>query len=217
MKSINLRNSVQHKVWCLVMTSVLSVDRQVILPTTALIPSVMAVTNLAILPWTAPSRLLHQEHNITMADLVCGIITTTTGGTDQNPIMVPDIGDITTVHSPASICAMTEVAVLEGTSRVFLPATSAAGATLQLMNAPITFHATVTPHPATATSPTGTTHATSWTRANIALATTATQHRDLNPRMSCRAQDPQLPKNPNVNIQDSHSRLYHSLAETLIP
>ena len=56
-----LRSSAQHSnwqlhyllpqsVWCLVMISVLSVDWQVILAATALMPSAMAVINLAILP-----------------------------------------------------------------------------------------------------------------------------------------------------------------------
>ena len=82
------------------MIDVLPVDEQVILATTALMPSVMAVINLATLPRTVPTRILHQEHHATMADLVQGIDTPTTRGTDYTPIMVPDIGDITADHSP---------------------------------------------------------------------------------------------------------------------
>ena len=37
--------------------------------------------------------------------------------------MVPDIENVTADHSPVSICATTEVAVLEGTSDTFPPAT----------------------------------------------------------------------------------------------
>ena len=43
------------------MISVLSVDGQVILAATALMPSVMAVMNLATLPRTVPTRFLHQK------------------------------------------------------------------------------------------------------------------------------------------------------------
>ena len=73
------------------MISVLAVDKQVILAATALMPSVMAVMNLATLPRTAPTRFLHQEHHATMADLVQGIDTPKTGGIGHTPIMVPDI------------------------------------------------------------------------------------------------------------------------------
>ena len=63
-----LRSSAQHSnqqlhyllpqsVWCLVTIGVLSVDRQVILAATAMMPSVMTVMNLATLPRTAPSRI----------------------------------------------------------------------------------------------------------------------------------------------------------------
>ena len=61
-----------------------------------------------------------------MADLIQGINTSTTGGTDHTSIMVPDIGDISTGHSPALILTMTEAAVLEGTPHVLPPATIAA-------------------------------------------------------------------------------------------
>ena len=81
------------------MISVLSVDGQVFLPTTAMMPYVMAVTNLATLPRTAPTKFLHQEHHTTTAGLILGIITTTTGGTEHTPIMVPGIRDDTADHS----------------------------------------------------------------------------------------------------------------------
>ena len=52
------------------MISALSVDGQVILATTALMPSVMAVMNLGTLPTTVPTKFLHQEHHATMEDLI---------------------------------------------------------------------------------------------------------------------------------------------------
>ena len=76
------------------MIDVLFVDEWVILAIPALMPSVMAVMNLTTLPRTAPTRFLHQECHATMADLIQGIDTLTTRGTDHTPIMAPDIGDI---------------------------------------------------------------------------------------------------------------------------
>ena len=92
--------------WCQVMISVLSVDGEVIFATTDLKPSNMAVMNLAILPRIVPTRFLHQEHHASMEDLVQGINTPASRGTDHTPIMVPDIGDITADHSatPLSHC-----------------------------------------------------------------------------------------------------------------
>ena len=110
--------------------------------------------------------------------------------------MVTDIGAVTADHSPAPIHAMTEVAVLESTSHALLPATRAAHTAVQQMDAPIIPHAIVAPHPALVTSPTGTTHATPWTRAGLTPATPATQHMDHNTRKSSNAQDPQPPINP---------------------
>ena len=81
----------------------LSVDEQVILATTALMPSVMAVMNLAILPRTALTRFLHQECHATIADLIQGIDIPTTGGTDHTPVMAPDIGDSSAGHSPTCV------------------------------------------------------------------------------------------------------------------
>ena len=120
------------------MISVLSVNGQVILPTTALMPSVMTVANLATLPRTVPTKFLHQEHHTTMTDLVWGTITNTARGTDHTPIMVPDLGDDTADCSHIPIHAMTKVAVLVGTTQTLLPATIAAHTTLQLMDAPVT-------------------------------------------------------------------------------
>ena len=128
-------------------------------------PSLMAVINLVILPRPSPTKFLHQEHHATTEDLIQGINTPTTGETDITPIMVPDIGDITADHSPSPVHPVTKAAALEGTPHTLLPATAAAHTTLQSMDPLVTLHAmimtgTVTPHPALAISPTGTTHTT---------------------------------------------------------
>ena len=82
-------------VWCPVMIDVLFVDEQVILASTALMPSVMAVINLATLHRTVPTRFLHQEHRATKTDPIQGINIPTPKGTDHTPaIMVPAMGDI---------------------------------------------------------------------------------------------------------------------------
>ena len=67
------------------MIDVLFVDAQVTLATTAQMPSVLAVMNLAILHKTAPTRFLHQEHHTTKTDLVQGIETPTRKGTGHTP------------------------------------------------------------------------------------------------------------------------------------
>ena len=82
--------------------------------------------------------------------------------------MVLDIGDITADHWSAPIYTATEASALEETPHALLPATTAAHATLQLMDAPITHHTViptgiVIPHPILTISSTGTTHATPWT------------------------------------------------------
>ena len=168
------------------MINVLSVNRQVTLATTALMPSVMAVMNLVTLPRTAPTRFFHQEHHATMEYLTQGINTPTTSVADHTPIMVPDIGDITADHSPAPIYTTTEAATLEGTPHALLPATAAACAALQLMDAPITPHAMiptsiVEPHPTLAIFPTGTNHTTPQTRASLTPAAPTTQHKFPSP------------------------------------
>ena len=122
-------------------SSVLSVDRQVTLAATALMPSVMAMMNLATFPRTAPTRFLHQEHHVTTEDLAQGINTTTIRGTDHTPILVSDIGDIIADHSPAPVHTVVEVAALEGTPHTLLPATTAAHTVLQSVDAPLTPHA----------------------------------------------------------------------------
>ena len=139
-------------------------------------PNVMAVMNLAILCRTSPTRFLPQGYHATKTDLIQGIDTPTTKGTDHTPIMVPYIRDISAGHSPTAIPTMTEAPVLEGTPHPPLSATVAAHTTLWLMNAPVTTCAMtptgiVTNRPALATSPTDITHATQQTRAGLTPAT----------------------------------------------
>ena len=122
------------------MIIVLSMDEQVIFTTTALMPSVTAVTNLATLPRTVPTKFVHQEHYTTIVDLVRGIDTPTAGGTDNTSIVFQDIGDMSVDYSPALIPTMTETAVLEDTPFAPLQATIVAHANLQLMDAPAIPH-----------------------------------------------------------------------------
>ena len=81
--------------------SVFSVDGQFILATASLMSSVMAVMNLATLHRTGLTRFLNHKHHTTMADCVQDIDTPKIGGTHHTPIMFPDIGNITSDHSPA--------------------------------------------------------------------------------------------------------------------
>ena len=138
-----------------------------------------------------------------MEDFIQVNDTPTTKGTDHTPIMVPDIGDISAGHNPTPVPTTTEAAALEGTLCNPLPATAAAYTALQPMDTPVTPHTViptgiVTPHPALAISPTGTTHATPQTGAGITPATPTAQHRDLSPEKSSNAQDPQPPINPTT-------------------
>ena len=98
------------------MIDVFFVDEWVTLATTALMPSVIAVMNLATLHRTVPTRFLPQEHHTTKTDLFQGIDIPTPVGTDHTPpIMVPYMGDILAGHSPKDIPTVTETAVWEGT------------------------------------------------------------------------------------------------------
>ena len=121
------------------MINFLSVDKQAILASSALMPSVMAVMNLATLLRTDLTRFLYQKQHATTAGPIQGINKFTTGGTGHTSIMVSDIGDISAGHSPTFIPTVTEVAVIEGTPHALL-ATAAAHAAPQVMDAPITPH-----------------------------------------------------------------------------
>ena len=83
------------------MIDVLFVAEKVIFAATPLMPSVMAVMNLAILHRTAPTTFLHHECHTTKTDLIQGINTPTTEGTHHTPIMVRDIEKNLAGHSPA--------------------------------------------------------------------------------------------------------------------
>ena len=186
------------------MIDVLFVDKQPLLATTTLMPSGMAVMNLATLHRTSPTRFLPQEHHTTKTDLLQGINIPIPKGTDHTPpIMVPDMGDVSAGHSPATIPTVTEAAVLQGTPCAPLPATAAAHATLWLMDAPITTLA-VTPtgivaaQPALATSPTDDTNSTPQTGVGPTPATPTAQHRNLSPEKLSNVQDPKPTVNPTI-------------------
>ena len=185
------------------MINVLSMDKQVILATTTLMPSFMAVMNLATFPRTASTGFLHQECHMTKSQLAQGINTPTIRGTYHTPIMALDTGDISAEHSPTLIPTVTEAAVLEGTPHVLLPATAATHATPQPMDGPITPHAVIPSgivalHPTLTTSPVGATLANPWTRASLTPAAPTTQHKDFSPGKSSNVQDPQPPINPTA-------------------
>ena len=193
------------------MISVFSVNGQVILATTAQMPSDMAVMNLATLPRTVLTKFLHQEHHATIENLIQGINAPTTGGTDHSSIIVPDIGDITTDDSYTPVYTVTEAAALEDMPHALLPATTAAPATLQLMDAPITSHTMiptgiVTPDPTLTISPTVANHATPWTGAGLTLPTHVLPHKILSPGRLSNAQDPQFLINP-TSLKLSPSRI----------
>ena len=139
-----------------------------------------------------------------MADLTQGIDTPTTRGTDHTPIMAPDIGNITADHSPVPVHTKTEAAALEGTPYTHLPATAAACATIQPIDAPIAPQAViptgiVVPNPTLNISPIGTAHATPQTGADLVPAAPTMQHKNLSPGKSSNPQDPQPPINPTVS------------------
>ena len=186
------------------MTDVLFVDEQVILIATALMPSVMAVMNLATLSRTAPTRFLHQGHHANKTDLIQGINIPTPKGKDRTPpIMVPDMRDISEGHSPATIPTATEIAVLEGTPHAPLPATTAAPAALWLIDAAITTCALkptgiVAPHPTLSIFLTDITHTTPQTASSLAPATPTAQHRNLNPKNLNDTLRPSTPINPTI-------------------
>ena len=164
------------------MIDVLFVEEQVILATTAQMPSFMAVMNLATLHRTTLPRFLPQEHHATKTDLIQGINIPTLKGTDHTPpIMVPDIGDILSGHSSATIPTTREAAVSEGTPHTPHLATAAAHAALQLIDAPIA------------------THTTPQTRASLTPATPTTLHRKYSQQKPSYIQYLQPPINPNVS------------------
>ena len=138
-----------------------------------------------------------------MADLIQGIDTPTTGGTDHTPYLALDIGDISAGHSSTPILTAIEAAVLEDIPHALLPANTAACTALQPMVAPVTPNAEtatgiVTPHPTLTISAMGATHTTLQTRPCLTSATPSTQHRDPIPGKPNNTQDPQPPIIPTA-------------------
>ena len=81
---------------------------------------------------------------------------------------------------------MTEAAILEGTPNTLLPATTAAHATLQLMDTPITPHTMIPTgivifHPVLTISLTDATHTTPQTGAGLTPATPTMPHKNHSP------------------------------------
>ena len=159
----------------------------------------MVEMKLDTLPRTVLTRFLQEECHATMTDLIQGINTPTTGGTDHTPIMAPNMRDVSGGHSPTPIPTMMETSVLEGI--LPLPATTAVCATLQPMDAPITPH-TLTPtiivtlHSTLATSPACLTHTTSETGAGLPPTTPTKQHKDHCQEKLSNAPEPQHPTAP---------------------
>ena len=155
-------------VYCLVMVSVLSVDRQVILATTALMPSVMAVINLATLPRTAPTRFLHQEHHHQ------GKISFKTSLHPQTEGQITLLLWSQTYETLQQTSVLSPFSPLEGAPNAFLPAITVAYTALHLMDVPITFHiviptGNVASHSVLTISPKGATHVTPRTRTALLL------------------------------------------------
>ena len=119
------------------MISVLFVDRMVILAATALMHSVMAVMTLTILPRTAPTKSLHQEHHATTEDLVQGIDTPTTGRAKSHSYGPRHRWHYSRSQShPCLHCKLQQKPQLQKAHSTLLPATTAALAALQPMDAP---------------------------------------------------------------------------------
>ena len=131
------------------------------------------------------TRFLHQKHNATVAVLIQGIYTLTTGGTHHTPIMVPDIGDITAEHSPTtSHCVR---------SRTFRRHTSCSSSnhhsslchpSANRCSCYPSCHDTnntMTSYPTLAIFPTDATHITAWTKAALTLGAPTMQHKSFSP------------------------------------
>ena len=181
---------------------VLFVDKQAILATTAQMPSVMMVMNLATLHKIAPARFLPQEHHTTKTNLVQSINILTPKGTGHTPpIKVPDMGDISAGQSPTTIPTMTETAVSEGTPSTPHPATMADCTAFQPMDASITHSCHDTNQHSC--SPSSTCHFSnrhhschSRPRVGLASATSTALHRKIQPRKAKQHLRPSTPHKP---------------------
>ena len=108
--------------------------------------NVMAVTNVATLHRTAPTRFLPQKHHATKTDLVQVNDIPGPQGTDHtHPIMVSDMGDISPGHNSTPIPTAAGTVVSEGTHHAPYPATTAAHTNLWLIDASIAICSM--PHP----------------------------------------------------------------------
>ena len=134
-----------------------------------------------------------------MADVIQGINTPTTIGTDHPSIMDPDMEDISADHSLIPIPTITEAAVVEGTPHTLLPATAAACTTFQPMDDPMTPHTLiVAPLPTLSTSPADVTNTTPLTTASLTPTNPTPQCKDLSSEESSNAQDLQFPIHPTA-------------------
>ena len=155
-------------------------------------PTIMAVMNLATLCRTSPTRFLHQEHHATKTDLIQGINTPTTEGTDHIPIMIPDIGDIQQVTVPPSTHCNRSSSFRRHTSH----SSSSHHSSFHCPSADGCSHCPSCHNTNRLPSPTDITHATSQTEASLPPATPTVQHRKFSPEKPNNAQDPQPPINP---------------------
>ena len=97
--------------------------------------------------------------------------------------MVTDMGDISTIHNNATVPNMTGTSVSEVMHHTPHPATTAAHATLQLMDTPIAIYTVTHPtgivalHLTLTTAPADITHATiAWYGTGLTPATPTTLH-----------------------------------------
>ena len=103
------------------MIGILFVDEWVILSSTALMCSIMAVKNLATLHRTMQTRFPPQDHHITKTDFIQGINIPIPKGTDHTPpIMVPYMGDISASDNPTAIPTVTEQQIQKAHIMLFI-------------------------------------------------------------------------------------------------
>ena len=182
--------------------------------------NVKAVMNSATLHRTDQTTFLLLEHHATKTDLIQSIDMPTLKGTDHtSPIMVTDMGDISTNHNHVAIpTVMGAAAVSEDMHCVPYPSTAVAHAALWPMDTHIAIcvmmHPTniVTPHAPLTSSPAVITAATiPQTGAILAPAAPTTLHRKHNWwGKPSHIQDLQPPINPTVPRLSS-SRTPHQI------
>ena len=151
-----------------------------------MMPSVMAVKNLATLSRSAPTRLLHQQHHVTTEDLTQGTDTQHNQRDRSHSYYGPRHRRHYSRSQSHPIHTVAEAAALEGTPHALLPATTAAHTALQPMDAPITPHTKiqtgiVTPYPTLPISPADATHTTPLTGADLTPVVPTMQYSILSP------------------------------------